>query len=41
MQLSVAFRRQEAINQCAEEAELMFKFRVQSLVGTKDPDTLR
>ena len=25
--LSVAFRRQEAVNQCAEEAELIFKFK--------------
>ena len=34
--LSVAFRRQEAVNQCAEEAELIFKFNAAFFIAKEE-----
>ena len=34
--LSVTFRRQEAVNQCAEEAELIFKFNTAFFIGKEE-----
>ena len=34
--LSVAFRRQEAVNQCAEEAKLIFKFNTAFFIAKEE-----
>ena len=34
--MSVAFRRQEAVNQCAEDAELIFKFNTAFFIAKEE-----